>query len=259
MADSKLKQLWRGTDPAKPAKLAWAALILAGGSVLAVLAAGQAHRLGEMKYQDGFLVLRWAIGIAALGGILGIVSLVRARGARRRGWGPGVVAVILAVALIAIPAYYALWLLPRVPSIHDITTDLDNPPVFAAIVIQRVGYPNPAAYDGPEVAALQKQGYPDLAPIHLSKPPQAAFVAALDTVEAMGLSLVTASTSDMRIEASAHSLLSGLVDDVVIRIAPDGKGSRVDIRSKSREGHSDFGVNAARIRKMAEQLKARTA
>jgi len=36
----------------------------------------------------------------------------------------------------------------------------------------------------------------------------------------------------------------------------DGNGSRIDIRSHSRHGRGDLGVNAARIRKYLAALKA---
>jgi uncharacterized protein (DUF1499 family) len=42
----------------------------------------------------------------------------------------------------------------------------------------------------------------------------------------------------------------------VVRIRPEGTGSRVDIRSKSRVGESDLGVNARRIRDFIARLKA---
>ena len=48
----------------------------------------------------------------------------------------------------------------------------------------------------------------------------------------------------------------GFRDDIVVRIRPEGAGSRVDIRSKSRDGESDFGVNARRIREFIARLKA---
>jgi uncharacterized protein (DUF1499 family) len=50
--------------------------------------------------------------------------------------------------------------------------------------------------------------------------------------------------------------LFGFKDDIVIRIAAAGSGSRVDVRSLSRVGKSDFGVNAKRIRKYLRQLAA---
>ena len=40
----------------------------------------------------------------------------------------------------------------------------------------------------------------------------------------------------------------------MVRIRPEGSGSRVDIRSMSREGSSDVGANAKRIREFLAKL-----
>ena len=58
-----------------------------------------------------------------------------------------------------------------------------------------------------------------------------------------------------RIEAVATTFWSGFKDDVVIRIAADGPGSRVDVRSKSRVGKGDLGTNAQRIRAYQRRLQ----
>ena len=42
----------------------------------------------------------------------------------------------------------------------------------------------------------------------------------------------------------------------ILRVRPDGaQGSRVDLRSKSRDGQGDMGTNAARIRAFVGQLE----
>ena len=60
----------------------------------------------------------------------------------------------------------------------------------------------------------------------------------------MGWDIVAVAPPEMRIEATATTLLFGFKDDVVIRVAAQGAGSRIDMRSLSRVGGSDFGVNA---------------
>jgi len=42
----------------------------------------------------------------------------------------------------------------------------------------------------------------------------------------------------------------------VVRIAADGTGSRVDVRSLSRIGKSDVGANAKRVREYLAKVKA---
>ena len=73
---------------------------------------------------------------------------------------------------------------------------------------------------------------------------------------AMGWDIVARAPAEGRIEAVATSAWFGFRDDIVIRIRPDGGGSKVDIRSKSRDGESDLGVNARRIREFIAKLKA---
>jgi uncharacterized protein (DUF1499 family) len=143
------------------------------------------------------------------------------------------------------------------PRIHDITTDTQNPPAFSAAVLaaRAAEKGNTTDYD-PKVGAQQTQGYPDLAPVTTTLPPADAYQRALAAAQGMsGWRIVTNDPASGRIEASQSTLFMGFTDDVVIRVAPDGAGSRIDMRSESRQGISDFGVNAARIRKYMAALK----
>jgi len=71
----------------------------------------------------------------------------------------------------------------------------------------------------------------------------------------MGWNVVAVTPKEGRIEATATSFWFGLTDDIVIRVKPAGIGARLDIRSKSRVGQSDFGANARRIRAFIERLR----
>lgn len=46
-------------------------------------------------------------------------------------------------------------------------------------------------------------------------------------------------------------------DDVAVAVAPDGAGSVLHLRSASRTGYSDFGVNGRRVRTFLALLEAR--
>ena len=48
----------------------------------------------------------------------------------------------------------------------------------------------------------------------------------------------------------------GFREDVSIRVTPDDEDSRVDIRSSSRYFESDLGSNAARVRKLIDDLNS---
>jgi uncharacterized protein (DUF1499 family) len=72
----------------------------------------------------------------------------------------------------------------------------------------------------------------------------------------MGLEVIDAEPIQGRIEATDKSLLFGFEDDVVLRIVPGADGStKVDMRSKSRVGRSDLGMNAGRIREFDAGLR----
>src|SRR4029077_17860444 len=138
-----------------------------------------------------------------------------------------------------------------VPPIDDITTDTDNPPAFIAVIkLREAEDGNSSTYAGAETAALQKRGYPDLAPLSLALAPEKAFPIALATAKKMSWTIVEVDPTTRRIEASEQSFWMGLTDDIVVRVADAeaDPGSRIDVRSASRHGRSDLGVNAARIR-----------
>ena len=163
-------------------------------------------------------------------------------------------AVLCLLLVFALPAYRGCTVC-QLPRIHDISTDTQDPPAFVALLEQRKNAPNGVAYT-PEVAALQQQGYPDIAPLLLPVPAPQAFARAEGVARAMGWTGIAADAAALRIEATAHTPLFGFKDDVVIRIRPQGQGSRVDVRSVSRVGSSDLGANAARIRAFLLALQA---
>ena len=142
------------------------------------------------------------------------------------------------------------------PRIHDITTDTDNPPQFVALLAVRQKAPNGATYGGAGIAQAQKAAYPDITPAQLETPPDRAFERALDAAQRMGWKIIAADKAQGRIEATATTFWLRFKDDVVIRIAAAGSGSRLDVRSMSRVGRSDFGANAKRIRAFLKQLQA---
>jgi uncharacterized protein (DUF1499 family) len=112
----------------------------------------------------------------------------------------------------------------------------------------------PTVYPGNATADQQKRGYPDIKPLELPLPPADAFARALDAAKGMGWEIAAADAAAGRIEATATTPWFGFHDDVVIRVVPAPKGSRIDVRSVSRVGRGDFGTNSKRIRAYLEKL-----
>lgn len=240
---------WRGSRAALV--LACAALVCAACALLA----GPGYRLGWWGMGAGIRGVVWSGGLAALCLLLALLGALRAWH-RRLGPRPGRwLLAALASACTALPVAYFGYRAQTLPRIHDISTDLDQPPAFVAVLPLRQGAKNPAQYD-PAVAALQRQGYPDIAPIGLAEPPAQAFARVLQAAQSMGWDIVAAEPASLRLEATATTLLFGFKDDIVIRVSPAAGGSTVDVRSLSRVGVSDVGTNAARIRAFRNRLLA---
>jgi uncharacterized protein (DUF1499 family) len=72
----------------------------------------------------------------------------------------------------------------------------------------------------------------------------------------MGWEIVAEDADALRIEATATTPFVSFKDDVVIRITAANGETLVDVRSKSRLGRGDMGVNANRIRQFRDRLVA---
>ena len=203
-------------------RIAFALVLVA---VLLLAASGPAVRLGLVPFGVGILMLPAA-------GVLGLAAAILALGALLRGAGAAraLIALILGLAIAAVPA--AGYVLARsAPRINDISTDPQ------------------------EQSEEQRKAYPDIQPLRLQMAPNIAFERAKGAIEEAGWQLVREDASAGRIEAVATTFWFGFKDDVVVRVAGDGSGSRVDVRSKSRVGKGDLGTNAQRIRTYQERLQ----
>lgn len=132
--------------------------------------------------------------------------------------------------------------------INDITTDTANPPAFLVLDDTREGARTSLVYAGAKVAETQAAAYPDIAPLETDLAADAAFSRALDVAAEMGWEIIASDAANRRFEATARTSVFYFADDVVVVVTEQDGGSRVDMRSVSRIGRSDQGVNAARIR-----------
>lgn len=235
--------------------LAWTGAIVALGAGLAALASGPGYQYQLWDYRTGFAILRWAVYTAAAAGVVALIGCALCTRRRLyRAAVAGAIGVAIALALV-VPTLELQRTAGQVPRIHDITTDTANPPQFVALLAVRQKSPNGPEYGGEKIASQQKAAYPDIQPRTLDVPPARAFERALAAARAMGWEIVAAAPEDGRIEATATTRWFRFKDDVVVRVAAQGVGSRIDVRSKSRLGRSDLGANAKRIRAYLRELE----
>ena len=231
------------------------ALALAGTAAVLLALGPIGWRSGWWHFRFSLLTLMpWATYIGLAAAIVSALALVI--GLSRLDWHGIVLAVVALIGGAYVPWHYDQ-LRQTLPPIHDITTDPENPPAFVAVVPLRQGEgTNSVAYEGAKIAEQQRRAYPDVSPLIVGLHADAAFTRALETAQQMGWTIVASDKSAGRIEASQRSRCMGFTDDLVVRIAPTNSGSRIDLRSSSRHGRGDFGVNAERIRDYFAALRA---
>lgn len=222
------------------------------------LISGYGYQWNFWSLGMGFTLLRYgayaSIGLAAIS----LLSIWFLRKSRARAIAYAVVALIF-TGIVSVTALYWQQQAGSVPPIHDITTDMGTPPEFFALLRLRADAPNPPEYAGAETAQLQREYYPNVEPLILETDLQEAMDAAVMLIVRRGWEIVSVNRKDGRIEATEKLAWFGFKDDVVLRFTNLEDGStRVDMRSKSRVGRGDVGVNASRIERFLRDLEIRT-
>src|SRR5688572_5677905 len=218
------------------------------------LASGPGTRAELWTWETGIAMLRYAtyVGLAAGAGALILLVTLAVPRFRMHRWVP-LVALGLALAAVA-PPLMLLSKAKQVPRIHDISTDLADPPAFVALMEARKASPNGFAHGGEKIAEEQRKGYPDIKTVVVKTAPAETMQRAIDAARSMGWQVAATDSAAGRLEATHTTRWFGFKDDVIVRIRPEGTGSRVDVRSVSRVGLSDLGANADRIREFLGKL-----
>jgi uncharacterized protein (DUF1499 family) len=151
---------------------------------------------------------------------------------------------ILPGIMLLYTLYFSLII--RSPVIHDISTDLIDPPQFDKCVALRGSNSNSLAIK-PQVIEEQKNAYPHIKTLTTSLSEQRAFLLALQTAKDIGWTVHNIDKQQGIIEAWEKTFGWGFIDDVIIRVSATNGGSAIDLRSVSRLRKSDLGSNARRI------------
>jgi uncharacterized protein (DUF1499 family) len=201
--------------------------------------------------------------VAFLGAGLSLAMSVVATVGIWRSGRPGTARIVFAVLVSLGLMLWPLIFLPKyegLPSINDVTTDMNNPPPFVEVARQRAPGTNPVEYPGPAFARKQLATYPDIKPIEIDRSADEVFELAVDAAKRLKLDIVHQEAPDHGagrpglIEIADRTLILGLYDDVAIRVAGTGRHARVDVRSASRYGAHDLGRNADRVRVILKEV-----
>ncbi len=241
----------------------WAALLLGVGAVLAALVAAIGSATEVWGFRAGLTSLRYIFFAAVAGAVLGLVGLVMAR-RRAKLLLANLVALVVALGFVLY-----LGSLVRtarsVPAIHDVATNLDDLPQFTRLKVRADNFENIPDEGKPELKALppeerwkalHRAHYGDLSTVRLAAPPAETVRRAAALARERGWDVAAVDEAAGTVEATETSRFFRFKDDVVLRVRPaPGGGSLVDMRSISRVGGSDVGMNAKRVRRFLADLQ----
>ncbi|GMM93241.1 DUF1499 domain-containing protein [Qipengyuania sp. MTN3-11] len=250
----------------------WLALALLGWLAIAVFG----PKLGVIGWQTGFGFMTVTAGpiLMAVVALVALVALAATllRRPRRPWWKAAVALAIPAILFTALLQMRARS--QEVPPIHDVSTDLRNPPQYSAatLALRREAGANPLVDYGTPLGEMEMwQGvdrdlairnhadiiageYGDLQPIPVGRATrEEAMNAVVAAMGEIGLQDVRTDSAAGLVEGTAETFAYGFRDDVVARITD----TRIDLRSASRVGVSDLGYNAERLRDLSDAIEDR--
>jgi uncharacterized protein (DUF1499 family) len=233
-------------------RMAWFAIPVA---ILGILLT----RSGQIAQMHGVLVVAGAAALAGAAIAVAAVAAIEIWRTGKLGLAAIMRCLLVASLVIAYPAYLSYKAL-TLPRINDISTDIEDPPTFSRSTVAmaaRGGF-LPATL-APRERQVQLRAYPQVRTLALELDPEDAFRTVKEAMQTLKIQIIEevlpgGRTGQGRIEGIAETRLMRFRDDVTIRIRPAGNETRIDIRSVSRIGRHDFGVNAARIRALIDEI-----
>jgi len=238
----------------------WSSRTASFGIVLLITAC-VAHRFGFLQTIPFFWSLAIVGGLAVMALLSGIAALWRMwlhgfTGVRAASWG------VLASLLLLLPYGLALALYVTRPALTDVTTDVVSPPDFVLAPRLRDEAMNPIEPLSQAAGLQHMESYPELTGRRYEQSREQVLNAVLAVVQRRGWSLLTPAPVDeaegtvatMTIEATATTFLVGIPFDVAVRIEDRGDATFVDMRSVSRYGTHDLGMNAEEIKSFLRDL-----
>lgn len=236
----------------------WAGAFTLGGAILAVIIALCSltlARYGVIDKLSGFIGFMMLLNPLRALAFIGLVTFVVALAMHKRPVWQAILGSIIALVLLAVMYTQVIFPAGEAPPLHDISTNLEDPPQFRALELRE---DNLIPFNNiEEWRAAHREGYPDIDPVLINKSPTDVLADARTLAEQRGWDIVSADPQAGRMEATAYAGYIRFMDDVVVEVTPVADGStRVDMRSVSRVGVSDLGYNAARIEGFLADLQA---
>lgn len=222
--------------------------------------------IGLWGWQSGLKGLGYSAILAFITFLIVVLLLWRGGKSGKKG------SKLLRWGALAISLGYSLWMANVImdakshPAIHDVSTDLADPPAFKVLKLREDNWDNiPGAEDedmrglSPQQRwrALHQESYSDVRTVRVGLPLPDVMAKAERLAEDRGWDIAVNLPAEGRLEATATTSLFRFKDDIVLRVRPTANGAEsiIDMRSVSRVGTGDVGVNAKRVRAFLADLE----
>lgn len=243
----------------------WVVLGGAAAAVLWGLLAAIGSGAGFWDWSVGLTWVHWSAYLALAICFLGIFFVTRRR---KTGAKPPRLKRWLGVI---VTAGYLGWLMTyviaswSVPDIHDISTDLADPPEFRVLAIRPDNLDNVPGTKEADMKGMTPQqrwvvvhqkSYGDIRSVRINQPVADVIAKAERLAKDRDWDIAVVDPVEGRMEATEISPLFRFKEDIVLRArsTENGRGSIVDMRSVSRVGENDRGTNAKRVRDFLSNL-----
>lgn len=246
---------WRG----------WFVVGAAIGAVLWGLFASVGSDWGFWPWQAGMTSVTWSAALAAIAFLSALFFGWRAR--------KGGIAIPRFLRWIGtlVSLGYLVWLATfwvseiSSPGLHDISTDLADPPQFATLMLRPDNLDKVPGVDDAAMksmnpqqrwAAIHQKSYGDIRSVRINLPVADVMAKAQRLATARGWDIANIAPDEGRMEATSESSFFGFHTDMVLRVRPaeNAMGSIVDMRAVARELQNDRGTSAAQVRSFLADL-----
>jgi uncharacterized protein (DUF1499 family) len=205
----------------------------------------------------GFLLFVFGFLFSLIGIVFGLIGLLMTRSEAKRAARPRAVFGTLMCVLIAVPVILVISTRAKYPPINDITTDFEQPPEYVHAMELVPNWKRDMKYNRDKYMAAQQSGYPPLKPASVVGEESAVFQRVQNAAASIPDWQITfVDPKTYTLEGVSTSKVFHFQDDFIIQVrgAP-GATSLVEMRSKSRDGTGDGGVNYNRIIVFLSKLK----
>ena len=234
-------------------RLALASLILGFLGILLPIIGAVGTRVGLWGFDIGLFMTPAGLVLALVGFLIGVLALLRLRKLGERlvlaAHGAGLsLLVVLYLGSMLVTVF-------SVPPIHNVSTDIEDPPQFTHAQSLRAEHQNSLDYDSEVIGPIQREGYPEIKPLVMELAPDEMFGRVKRVLLDMGMEVTREDPAQGEMEAVATTFWFGFKDDLIVRLREVEEGTRLDLRSVSRVGLVDIGANADRIMEVIKRVE----